>query len=48
MDQGVDISIISSLMGHKSPNETGVYLHAFNKNKEHAITTMNPIFPEGV
>jgi integrase/recombinase XerD len=48
MDNGVDISIISSLMGHKSPNETGVYLHAFDKRKLEAVTTMEPILPEGV
>jgi len=27
MDQGVDLAIIASLMGHRSPQETGVYLH---------------------
>src|SRR5262249_59449288 len=27
MDQGVDLAIIASLMGHRSPHETGVYLH---------------------
>jgi site-specific recombinase XerD len=43
MDQGVDIAIISSLMGHKSPRETGVYLHAFNERKEEAIMSMAPI-----
>jgi len=48
MDQGVDISIVSSLMGHKSPAETGVYLHAFDKNKTQAVMTMEPILPEGV
>lgn len=46
MDVGVDISIISSLMGHKSPNETGVYLHAFDKNKIQAVITMKPILSE--
>lgn len=46
MDVGVDISIISSLMGHKSPNETGVYLHAFDKNKIQAVISMKPIFAE--
>lgn len=28
MDRGVDVAIISRLMGHRSPRETGVYLHA--------------------
>ena len=27
MDRGVDLAVISSLMGHRSPSETGVYLH---------------------
>jgi site-specific recombinase XerD len=27
MDAGVDLAVISSLMGHRSPSETGVYLH---------------------
>lgn len=27
MDRGVDLAVISSLMGHRSPTETGVYLH---------------------
>lgn len=46
MDGGVDISIISSLMGHKSPRETGVYLHAFNKNKIEAIESFDNILEE--
>lgn len=28
MDRGVDLAVIASLMGHRSPQETGVYLHA--------------------
>lgn len=43
MDQGVDIAIISSLMGHKSPRETGVYLHAFKARKEEAINSVEPL-----
>jgi site-specific recombinase XerD len=27
MDSGVDLAVIASLMGHRSPVETGVYLH---------------------
>jgi integrase/recombinase XerD len=27
MDRGVDLAVVSSLMGHRSPSETGVYLH---------------------
>ncbi|MBC8551554.1 MAG: tyrosine-type recombinase/integrase [Candidatus Brocadiales bacterium] len=46
IDQGVDISIISSLMGHKSPGETGVYLHAFKNRKEDAISSMGTLLTE--
>ncbi len=46
IDQGVDISIISSLMGHKSPNETNTYLHAFDHRKIEAIRSSTPILPE--
>lgn len=28
MDRGVDVAVISALLGHRSPAETGVYLHA--------------------
>jgi integrase/recombinase XerD len=27
MDRGIDLAVIASLMGHRGPNETGVYLH---------------------
>lgn len=37
MDRGVDIGVISMLMGHRSPGETGVYLHVLPGKKEHAI-----------
>jgi len=37
MDQGVDLAVISSLMGHRSPQETGVYLHALAGKKEAAV-----------
>ena len=37
MDSGVDISIISSLMGHRSISETGVYFHVLNGKKETAV-----------
>lgn len=46
MDQGVDIAVISSLMGHKSPRETGVYLHAFENRKEEAIAKVEPLLEE--
>ncbi len=41
MDRGVDLGIIASLMGHRSPQETGVYLHVLPSRKERAVTTLN-------
>ncbi len=40
MDRGVDLGIIASLMGHRSPQETGVYLHVLPSRKERAVTTL--------
>lgn len=37
MDRGVDIGVISMLMGHRSPHETGVYLHVLPGRKEQAV-----------
>lgn len=37
MDRGVDLAIIASLMGHRSPHETGVYLHALPGKREEAV-----------
>jgi len=37
MDRGVDLGIIASLMGHRSPHETGVYLHVLPARKEAAV-----------
>jgi len=37
MDRGVDLAVIASLMGHRSPQETGVYLHALPKRGEAAV-----------
>jgi len=41
MDRGVDLGIIASLMGHRSPQETGVYLHVLPSRKKQATTTLN-------
>jgi integrase/recombinase XerD len=41
MDRGVDLGIIASLMGHRSPQETGVYLHVLPSRKERAVTRLN-------
>lgn len=37
MDRGVDLAVIASLMGHRSPQETGVYLHALPGRRENAV-----------
>jgi site-specific recombinase XerC len=37
MDCGVDVAVIASLMGHRSPAESGVYLHALPGRKEAAV-----------
>jgi integrase/recombinase XerD len=37
MDRGVDLAVIASLMGHRSPAETGVYLHVLPHRREAAV-----------
>lgn len=37
MDRGVDLAVIASLMGHRSPAETGVYLHVLGDRSEAAV-----------
>lgn len=37
MDRGVDLAVIASLMGHRSPQETGVYLHVLPGRAEAAV-----------
>lgn len=41
MDRSVDLGVIASLMGHRSPQETGVYLHVLPSRKERAVTTLD-------
>jgi integrase/recombinase XerD len=41
MDRGVDLGVIASLMGHRSPQETGVYLHVLPLRKEHAVKLLD-------
>jgi len=41
MDRGVDIAIISKLMGHTSPTESGVYLHVLPGRKEKAVEKLD-------
>jgi integrase/recombinase XerD len=40
MDRGVDLAVIASLMGHRSPQETGVYLHVLPRRAEAAVRTL--------
>lgn len=40
MDRGVDLAIIASLMGHRSPHETGVYLHVLPNRRETAVNSL--------
>jgi integrase/recombinase XerD len=40
MDRGVDLAVIASLMGHRSPHETGVYLHVLPGRREAALAQL--------
>jgi integrase/recombinase XerD len=37
MDRGVDLAVLASLMGHRSAQETGVYLHGLPGRRESAV-----------
>jgi integrase/recombinase XerD len=41
MDRGVDLAVIASLMGHRSPQETGVYLHGLPGRREQAVALLS-------
>jgi integrase/recombinase XerD len=41
MDRGVDLAVIASLMGHRSPTETGVYLHVLPHRREAAVRELD-------
>jgi site-specific recombinase XerD len=41
MDAGVDLAVISSLMGHRSPSETGVYLHVLAGRPQAAVKRLS-------
>lgn len=41
MDRGVDLAVIASLMGHRSPQETGVYLHVLPQRPQAAVRTLS-------
>lgn len=37
MDRGVDLAVISKLLGHRTPTETGVYLHVLPQRPQEAV-----------
>jgi len=41
MDRGVDLAVIASLMGHRSPQETGVYLHVLPGRPQAAVSKLS-------
>lgn len=41
MDRGVDLAVIASLMGHRSPHETGVYLHVLPDRPREAVDSLS-------
>lgn len=41
MDRGVDLAVIASLMGHRSPQETGVYLHVLPQRPQAAVRALS-------
>jgi integrase/recombinase XerD len=41
MDRGVDVAVIASLMGHRSAQETGVYLHGLPGRRESAVQLLS-------
>jgi site-specific recombinase XerD len=40
MDTGVDLAVIASLMGHRSPAETGIYLHVLPGKPKEAVSSL--------
>lgn len=46
MDRGVDLAVIASLMGHRSPSETGVYLHVLPARPREAVSQLPVPSPE--
>jgi integrase/recombinase XerD len=40
MDRGVDLAVIAKLMGHRSPAETGVYLHVLKDRTQRAVNRL--------
>ncbi|MEZ5514880.1 MAG: tyrosine-type recombinase/integrase [Steroidobacteraceae bacterium] len=40
MDRGADVAVIASLMGHRSPQESGVYLHVLPGRTQAAVAQL--------
>lgn len=47
MNRDVDLAVIASLMGHRSPQETGVYLHVLEHATEEAVEKLERARQEG-
>ena len=43
IEQKVPIEVLSSLMGHKTPRETGVYLHSTEFSRKESVHHLNEI-----
>lgn len=43
MDSGVDLAVIARLMGHRSPRETGVYLHVLKDRPRQAVERLEDL-----
>jgi integrase/recombinase XerD len=41
MDRGVDLAVIARLMGHRTPSETGVYLHVLKERPRQAVDRLD-------
>lgn len=41
MDRGVDLAVIASLMGHRTPAETGIYLHVLPGRTTAAVRSLS-------
>ena len=41
MERGADLAVISVLMGHRGPSETGVYLHALGEGARAAVEKLD-------
>jgi site-specific recombinase XerD len=41
MDRGVDVAVIARLLGHRSPRETGIYLHALKGRSQEAVDRLS-------